>query len=73
MSQLTFAPAVDFEEAVHPARNGRASRLRGILSGLVFLSARVPFYVGAVALAAVVCVVGVTLCAVHAGLGVRRG
>lgn len=71
MSQLTFAPAVHFEGSVR-LEHTRGSRLRGVLSGLVFLAARVPFYLGAAVLAAVVCVVGVTLYGLHGALGRGR-
>jgi len=72
MSQLSFAPVVNFQGSVRAGQPVRLSRMRGILSGLVFLGARVPFYVGAVLLAAVLCIVGVTLCGLHGGLGGRR-
>ena len=72
MSQLTtFAPVASFEGSVCVERAQR-SRVRGILSGLAFLGARVPFYVCAALLAAVVCCVGVTLYGLHASLGGRR-
>ncbi len=71
MSPMTFAPAVEFE-AMSESRAARGSRLRGILSGVVFLAARVPFYAGAAVLAAAVCVVGVALFAMQAGLGGRH-
>lgn len=72
MSQLTLAPVVRLEESVRGGQAVRPSRLRGMLSGVVFLAARVPFYIGAAVLAAVVCVVGVTLYGLHAALGGRR-
>ena len=70
MTNLTFAPAVtaEFDGSVDASRAPPASRLRGLLSGLVFLIARVPFYLGAAVLAAVACLVGVALFAVQAGL-----
>ncbi len=73
MSQLTLAPVVSLEGPGRAAQIVRPSRLRGILSGALFLGARVPFYIGAALLAAVVCVVGVTLYGVHAALGGRHG
>lgn len=69
MSNVTFAPIIvgELREAV-PAGEARSSRLRGVLAGLAFLTARVPFYIGAALLAAAVCVIGVALFAVQAAL-----
>jgi hypothetical protein len=72
MSQMTFAPVADFQGAVRAERTVRGSRLGGILSGLLFMGARLPFYVGAALVAGVVCLVGVTLYAVQAALGGQR-
>ena len=71
MSQLTFVPVADFRTPVRTAST-RGSRLRGILAGLVFLGVRLPFYAGAAILAAVVCVIGVTLYGLQAALGGQR-
>jgi len=73
MSPMTFAPAVEFDGSIGRTRAERGGRARGILSGVVFLAARVPFYVGAAVLAVTVCAVGVVLFAIQAGLGGRHG
>jgi hypothetical protein len=72
MSPISFVPSVEFDASINETRTARGSRMRGILSGLLFLVARVPFYVGAALLAAVVCVVGVALFVLQAGLGGRH-
>lgn len=73
MSHLTFAPAASaaFDRAA-TARIEHDSRLRGILSGVGFLGARVPVYAAIALLGLVMCVVGVALYAAQAVLGGRH-
>ncbi len=73
MSNVTFAPVVagEFDASVRSIQaraRRRFSRVRGVLAGLAFIGARVPFYVGAALLGAAACVIGITLFAMQAAL-----